>query len=61
MMKKFGRIYKILIFNKIILKEFSKKVENDLLPIVSLRCQKQKQGLATLGILPNLKLLKIKN
>ena len=48
-MKIIGRIYKILIFNKIILKEFSKKVENDLLSIVSLRCQKQKQGLATLG------------
>ena len=38
MMKKFGRIFILLIISKIILKEFSKKVENDLLPIVSLRC-----------------------
>ena len=49
-MKIIGRIYKILIFNKIILKEFFKTVENDIPAIVSLRCQKQKQGPATLEI-----------
>ena len=59
-MKFFGRICNLLVFNKIILKEFFKTVENDFPTIVSLRCQKQKQGLATLGNLPNLKLLNLK-
>mgnify|MGYP003446090811 CR=1 FL=1 len=49
-MKFFGRSYNLLSFNKIILKEFFKTVENDFPAIVSLRCQKQKQGPATLGI-----------
>ncbi len=55
-MKLIGIIYKILIFNKIILKDFSKKVENDLPCIVSLRCQKRKQGPATPAT-QNLKML----
>ena len=37
-MKIIGRINILLIINEIILKEFSKKVENDLWLIVSLRC-----------------------
>lgn len=49
-MKIIGRIYNLLLFSKIILKEFFKTVENDFPSIVSLRCQKQKQGPATLGI-----------
>ena len=49
-MKFFGRMYNLLLFSKIILKEFFKTVENDFPSIVSLRCQKQKQGPATLGI-----------